>query len=83
MPLVANGMHPVRERLLDQRERDVEEELAGELEDIPLLGKVLHEVVAVHLFQNELDLEALVLGSGQVADAVAGDIFLQQQGYIC
>jgi hypothetical protein len=43
-------MHPVRERLLDQRERDVEEELAGELEDIPLLGKVLHEVVAVHLF---------------------------------
>ena len=28
--LVADGVHPVREGLLDQRERDVEEELAGE-----------------------------------------------------
>lgn len=74
--LVADSVHPVREGLLDQRERDVEEELAGELGDVLGLGEVLRDVVPLHLLQDQLDLESLVLGSSEVADALARYVFL-------
>ena len=76
--LVADGVHPVCEGLLDQRECDVKEELTGELVDILGLGEELHDVFPLHLLQDQLDLEAFVLGSSEVADALAGNVFLHQ-----
>ena len=81
MTLVADGVHPVREGLLDQRERDVEEELTGELGDVLGLGEELRDVVPLHLLQDQLDLETLVLRGSEVADALAGYVFLQNQRY--
>lgn len=80
MAVAAHAVDPVGKGLLYQREAHVEEELPGQLVDVPLVGQVpQHVAMAAHALQDELDLERLVLRSGEVANALLADVFLQRE----
>ena len=72
-----DGLGPVGEGLPDERVAEVDEPLPGELAELLLLGQVVGaDLVAERLLEDLLDAEALVLGEGQVADAVVADVLL-------
>ena len=80
MALTAHAVDPLGEGLLNQRVGHVEKKLPGQLVDVLRVGQVAQHVgMLAHALQDELDLERLVLGGGEVADAVLADEFLQRK----
>ena len=72
-----DGLGPVGEGLPDERVAEVDEPLPWELAELLLLGQVVGaDLVAERLLEDLLDAEALVLGEGEVADAVVADELL-------
>ena len=69
---------PVGEGLPDERVAEVDEPLPGQLAELLLVRQVVGaDLVAERLLEDLLDAEALVLGQGQVADAVVADELLR------